>query len=75
MNEIKWGERIPADEAGQGHSPVRFGFSQSYRVGGYGRSYVRCECGTRLSGRGEGGGLDSYRRHAARFVKEGETDV
>jgi hypothetical protein len=68
---ITWGEKTypPAKEDG-GHSPVRYGHSDNSR--GYGsarvRTYVRCECGTRLSGQGEDGGLASWRRHRARPV-------
>lgn len=66
---ITWGETTyPPDKADGGHSPVRYGHSDNSR--GYGsarvRTYVRCQCGKRLSGQGESGGLASWRRHRAR---------
>lgn len=65
MSEIKWGQSYRPAKADKGHSPVRYGHGP-YRNGFMSRSYVRCQCGTRLSGQGESGGLASYRKHVTR---------
>jgi hypothetical protein len=59
---IMWGEKIKPRKRDNGHSAVQYGSTGSDR----GKTFVLCECGTRLSGRGDNGGYDSYRRHAQR---------
>lgn len=67
---IKWGEQLKPSTKDQGHSAVQYGHGENR---GYGmastRSYVRCECGVRLSGQGDGG-LDSYWKHKKRELKK-----
>jgi hypothetical protein len=59
---IMWGEKIRPRKADAGHSAVQYGTSGSDR----GKTFVRCECGTQLSGRGDEGGYRSHQRHAQR---------
>ena len=67
MSEIRWSKKYRPRKSEAGHTPVQYGWGP-YRNGFMSRSYVRCECGTRLSGKGESGGISSYRRHKARFT-------
>lgn len=65
MIEIRWSKKYRPAKADNGHSVRQYGWGP-YRNGFMSRSYVRCECGTRLSGQGESGGLDSHRKHVKR---------
>jgi len=60
---IHWGVPLRPKKADQGHSPAQYGSLDRY--GRY-HTYVLCQCGTRLSGRGSDGGIDSYRKHRKR---------
>lgn len=71
MNEIRWSKKHRSRKDEHGHTPVRYGYGP-YRNGFMSRSYVRCECGTRLSGQGSSGGLDSWRKHAKREAAKRE---
>ncbi len=69
MAAIQWGKRSRPRKADQGHSAVQYGWAEhnsGYGPGWAGRSYIRCECGKRLSGMGGQGGYYSWRRHQAR---------
>ena len=66
-SEIRWSKKYRPRKDGAGHTAIRYGWGP-YRNGFMSRSYVRCECGVRLSGQGEDGGLSSYRRHKARHA-------
>jgi hypothetical protein len=73
---IRWGKRYQPKKADRGHSVIQYGYGPDK---GYGmtavRTYVRCECGERLSGQGLMGGETSYRRHLARERAEREADL
>jgi hypothetical protein len=62
---IQWGSPIRPVKIHKGHSIVRVG-KQEGAFHNTIRSYVRCECGTRLSGNGERGGLNSWEKHFKR---------
>ena len=74
MIEIRWSKKYRPAKADNGHS-VRQAWAGPYRNGFMSRSYVRCECGTRLSGQGESGGLDSHRKHVKREAVKRATPV
>lgn len=63
MKPVRWGKPVRPRKADRGHSPALYGWRDVY---GRKRSYVRCQCGTRLSGQGDEGGLASYRKHRKR---------
>jgi hypothetical protein len=58
VNEITWGRKQRPKKADQGHSAVRYGWLTDPSRS---RSFYRCECGKRYSGRGEDGGARAYR--------------
>ena len=65
---IKWGKRLPARKADQGHSAVQYGAVDMGRQAVVRqRHYVRCQCGVMLSSKGDSlAAIYSYEKHAKR---------
>ena len=63
---IKWGKRLPARKADQGHSAVQHGVGGLASSGIAYRNYVRCQCGQHLSGQDGMAAIYSYEKHAKR---------
>lgn len=65
MNQIQWGEKRRPVRMFAGHSAVRTGttYGAFHEIV---RTHIECECGTRLSGKGNRGGLSSWEKHVKR---------
>lgn len=69
---IEWGRKLRPRKTDRGHSPIRYGRGREDSSGSR-RSYVLCECGVRLSGRGWGdygeAAYRSFKRHQQRKAR------